>query len=145
MLSSHSPAPFGDTLARARASWVREMARRLEILGYQDYRRSDPLLLRWLVHGTTPIATLSSALGSSRQAARKTVGGLVDRHYAEVHVDGHDARRRTVTLSALGEVYARDVIAVLQELDRQVRATIEPDELRRAVSVLEAITAGFRT
>jgi len=42
---------FGDILALARQRWIRAMAQRLDALGFGDYRRSDPLVMRSLRSG----------------------------------------------------------------------------------------------
>ena len=86
---------FGDLLALARRSWVREMGSRLEQLGYRDYRRSDAAVLRLLWREPLAVGGLGSRLGISRQAARKLVATLEQRGYASAERDAADARRLT--------------------------------------------------
>src|SRR5579863_9270284 len=95
------PAPkilFGDLLAQARERWIREMAQRLGVLGFEGYRRSDPLAMRALGRGEVALGTLGTTFGVTRQAARKVVNGLVERDYAQVTISTQDSRRRLVTL-----------------------------------------------
>lgn len=140
---SDPPVLFGDVLALARERWVREMANRLAERGFHDYRRSDPLILRWLVPGTLPLGRLTTALGVSRQSARKVINGLVERDYARVHTDGTDSRRRNVELTAKGHDYARAVIEALFALNREIVAKVDPDQLEAALSVLGYVRDNF--
>jgi DNA-binding MarR family transcriptional regulator len=135
-----TPKLFGDLRALARGSWVREMAQRLETLGYHDYRRSDAAALRWLSHGRVPLSELTTPLGVSRQAARKVVDGLVERGYARVERDPDDARRLNVTLSESGEHYARAVIDVVSKLNSDLDARIDAYDLVVVKAVLRTVS-----
>jgi DNA-binding MarR family transcriptional regulator len=134
---------FGDLLALAREGWVREMARRLARAGFNDYRRSDALALRWLVHGPLPLATLTTALGVSRQATRKVVEGLVERGYARVNVDTSDSRRRNADLTPVGHDYAEAVIEVLAALNSELTIKVDPGDLDTARFVLTFVKDNF--
>jgi DNA-binding MarR family transcriptional regulator len=136
-------ALFGDVLALARESWIREMARRVARLGYHDYRRSDALALRWLVRGPFPLSTFTSALGVSRQAARKVVGGLVERDLALVNIDAGDSRRRIVQLTSRGRAYAGTVLEVLDSLNDELATKIDPDHLESTRFVLTFVKDNF--
>lgn len=135
-----TPKLFGDLLALARGSWVREMAQRLDALGYHDYRRSDAVTLRWLSHGRMPLSELAETLGVSRQAARKVVDGLVERGYARVERDSDDARRLNVRLNESGDAYARAVIEVVTELNNDVDARIDAYDLVVVKAVLRTVS-----
>lgn len=119
------------------------MATRLLALGFDDYRRSDALALRWLARGPTPLSALNATFGVSRQATRKVVDGLVDRDYAKVQPDPFDARRRTVELSKRGRQYASAVIATVRELNANVTSGVDPEHLTTALSVLSFVTERF--
>lgn len=134
------PTLVGDALARARESWVREMARRLELLGFGDYRRSDALAVRLLRHRPLTLGHFADRMGLSRQAARKVVTGLTARGYARVRVDESDARKRVATLTPRGEAYAEAVIEVARQLDRSLRRELDPRQLDAALSVLAFIS-----
>lgn len=136
-------APFGDVLALARESWVREMARRLAQLGFNDYRRSDALAVRWLVRGALPLSSFTRALGASRQAARKVVAGLVERDLALLLVDRNDTRRKNIVLTAEGRTYAHAVIDVVHALDETLVAKIDPAKLESARDVLAFVKDTF--
>ena len=138
--SQNPPKLFGDLLALARRGWVLEMSRRLDELGYPDYRRSDAILLRWLRHGPLPFSELAATLRVSRQAARKLVGGLTVRHFAVVERDRDDARRLNVALTKEGEDYARHVLDVVTALNAELDEYVDPYDLVVVKSVLRTVS-----
>jgi DNA-binding MarR family transcriptional regulator len=119
------------------------MALRLERLGFNDYRRSDALALRWLVHGVLPLSAFTKALGASRQAARKVAAGLVERDFALVNIDVNDSRRKNIELTAGGREYALNVIEVIHTLDDELTAKIDPVQLDSARDVLTFVKDTF--
>jgi DNA-binding MarR family transcriptional regulator len=130
---------FGDLLALARQSWVGEMARRLAGLGYTDYRRSDAAATRLLLRGPLPVGQLGTHLGVTRQAARKVADGLQQRGFATTRRDQRDARQLNVTLTPAGQDYARSVVGVIGELNREVGERADPAQLAAADAVLRAV------
>jgi len=130
--------PFGDLLALARQSWLGQMASRLTELGHADYRRSDAAAIRLLRRGPVPVGRLGTALGVTRQAARKVADGLCQRGYATIERDPDDARQLKVTLTAAGREYASAVVAVIEQLNREVMRRADPAELSAADAVLRA-------
>ncbi|MGA3354502.1 MAG: MarR family transcriptional regulator [Acidimicrobiales bacterium] len=139
---STAPQLFGDLLARARLSWVRQMASRLEGLGYSQYRRSDALVLRLLLCGPLPVGRLGSVLGVTRQAARKAVDGLALRGYARTERDAEDSRKLNVVLTPRGEAYARAVVEVIEALNRELSERLDPAQLSAAAAVLQTVITG---
>ena len=139
---SPDPEPkvlFGDILAMARERWIRAMAQRLSALGFEGYRRSDPLVMRSLRSGEVPLGSLAVTLGLTRQGARKVVSGLVERGYARVIPSTSDSRRRIVALTPEGRDYLSAVVATLRALNDEVVAHVDADRLAAAYSVLEFI------
>ena len=142
---SSPPYPFGDLLALARQSWVWQIADRLELHGYADYRRSDAAVLRLLSRTHPSISELGSMLGISRQAARKLADALERRGYARVETDQRDSRRLNVVLTGAGEAYAAAIVDVIHALNRELAARVDPEQLRAADAVLRAsLEAGAR-
>jgi len=132
--------PFGDLLALARQSWLGEMASRLARLGYDDYRRSDAAAVRLLRRrGPVPVGQLGTALGVTRQAARKAADALQQRGFATTRRDPRDSRQLNVALTPAGQDYARAVTAVIDELNREVARQMEPAQLAAADAVLRAV------
>lgn len=119
------------------------MAQRLEALGYLDYRRSDPLVMRTLRSGEVALGSLAATLGLTRQGARKVVNGLIDRDYAMVVPSPQDSRRRIVSLTPKGREYLSAVVATLRALNDEVTAQVDADQLAAAYSVLEFVKDAF--
>lgn len=139
---AHTSSPsylFGDLLALARLSWVRQMAARLGQLGYPDYRRSDAAALRLLRRGPVPVGRLGADLGITRQAARKIADGLEQREYARTERDERDSRMLNVILTPAGTAYAQAITEVVHALDREFRQRVDPAQLAAADAVLRAV------
>jgi DNA-binding MarR family transcriptional regulator len=130
---------FGDILAQARERWIRAMAQRLSAMGFEDYRRSDPLVMRSLRGGEVPLGSLAVTLGLTRQGARKVVSGLGERGYARVTSSTVDSRRRIVALTPRGREYLSAVVETLRALNDEVVANVDEEQLSAAYSVLEFI------
>jgi DNA-binding MarR family transcriptional regulator len=127
---------FGDLVALARQSWLGQMSSRLERLGYAGYRRGDAAVMRILRLGPQPVGRLGAGLGVTRQAARKVADALEQRGYATTERDSRDTRQLNVTLTPVGRDYARAVIAVIEELNREVAGRVSPAQLAAADAVL---------
>jgi DNA-binding MarR family transcriptional regulator len=142
---STAPYRFGDLLALARQSWITQMSGSLAALGYPDYRRSDTLVLRRLRRRPHSISQLGAVLGVSRQAGRKVVDGLERRGLATTERDEHDSRQMNVYLTPRGDAYAEAVIAVVDQLNEQLRQRVNRPDLATADRVLRAILADKHT
>jgi len=139
MTTESTPAyPFGDLVALARLSWVTEVTSRLERLGYAGFRRGDAAVMRVLWQGPLPVGRLAAVLGVTRQAGRKIADALEQRGYATTERDSRDTRQLNVTLTAVGRDYARAVITVTEELNREVAGRVSPAQLAAADTVLRA-------
>jgi DNA-binding MarR family transcriptional regulator len=135
---SNGTYPFGDVLALARQSWLGQMSSRLARLGYADYRRSDAAATRMLLRGPHAVGQLGLVLGVTRQAAKKVADGLQQRGYVTIQRDPRDSRQLNVTLTPAGYDYARAVVAVIEELNREVCRLFSPAQLAAADAVLRA-------
>jgi DNA-binding MarR family transcriptional regulator len=131
--------PFGDLLALARQSWLGAMAGGLAARGYAEYRRTDAATVRLLWRGPVSIGQLGTALGVTRQAARKVADGLEQRGFASTERDEHDARQLNVVLTPAGRDYAIAVITVIAELNHEVAKRTDPAQLAAADAVLRAV------
>jgi DNA-binding MarR family transcriptional regulator len=130
---------FGDVLALARQSWLRQMSQRLAERGYHDYRRSDAAATRLLQRGPVPVGRLGIVLGVTRQAARKVAGGLEQRGFATIERDPSDARQLSVALTPAGYAFTDAVVAVIEELNREVARRADPAQLAAADAVLRLV------
>jgi DNA-binding MarR family transcriptional regulator len=130
---------FGDLLALARRSWIRQVRTAVENAGFEGYRQSDSIVLRLLLRRPLAIGQLGVGIGITRQAARKVADAMVDRGYAEFEADPEDARRTLVVLTKQGRAYARAVAKVQNALNAQMTDRVSRDDLRAADSVLRAV------
>jgi len=96
----------------ARASWVREMALRLERLVSMTIAAAtlSPSLARSRRSPTQRVHEGSGRLASS---GTKVAAGLVERDFALVNIDVNDSRRKNIELTAGGREYALNVIEVI--------------------------------
>jgi len=140
--TSGPPYLFGDLLALARLSWVRQMADRLGRLGYADYRRSDAGALRMLYRGPVSVGRLGTAAGVTRQAARTVLDGLEQRGFVRTERDAQDSRVLNVILTPVGTAYARAVFEVIYALNREFCERVDPAHLATADTVLRAVIEG---
>jgi DNA-binding MarR family transcriptional regulator len=129
---------FGDLLALARQSWVRQMAAGLAARGYDDYRQSDAAVMRILYRRPLPVGRLALVLGVTRQAARKVAEGLEQRDLARTERDSDDSRKLNVVLTPVGKAYAQAVTAVLHALNRELAQRVDAGQLTAADAVLRA-------
>ncbi|HXC82270.1 MAG TPA: MarR family winged helix-turn-helix transcriptional regulator, partial [Trebonia sp.] len=70
--------------------------------------------------------------------ARKVADGLEQRGYATTERDARDSRQLNVTLTTVGRDYARAVIDVTEELNREIAERVSPAQLAAADTVLRA-------
>ena len=138
MASDATPYRFGDLLALARRSWTLAMARELEARGYGNYRVSDAASMRLLLAGPLNVGRLASALGVTRQGARKVARGLEERQFAITQADPEDARRTDVVLTAAGALYAHAIVEVIASLNTQLAGQVDAAALVAADTVLRA-------
>jgi DNA-binding MarR family transcriptional regulator len=129
---------FSDMVGLARQSWLGEVTSRLEALGFAGFRRGDSAVLRVLRREPLPVGRLGAVLGVTRQAARKIADALEQRGYATIERDSRDARQLNVILTPAGREYARAVITVTRDLNREVAERVSPDQLAAADAVLRA-------
>ncbi len=133
------PYRFGDVLAVARRSWVRQMHARMREAGFDGYRQTDAWLLRLLSQQPWAIGELGGTVGVTRQAARKLADGMVERGYVQFSSDPHDARRTLVVLTRKGRKYARAVAAAQDGLNDAIRNRVSFKDLAITDSVLRAV------
>ena len=123
----------------ARQSWVDQMATMLAELGFKGYRRTDAAVMRMLIRAPVPIGRLGASLGVTRQAARKIVAGLEQRRYVRTERGQHDSRQLNAELTPLGEEYARAVVTVIDELNREISLRVTHEHMVGADAVFRAV------
>jgi DNA-binding MarR family transcriptional regulator len=138
-MNANPPYRFGNLLARARRSWIEQIAERMAEAGFPGYRRTDAAILGALLHGPLAIGQLGEALRVSRQAARQLADGLVERGYASFGTDPADSRRTLVVLTPSGRAYGRAIWAAQDALNEALRSRVSEAELAAADAVLRAV------
>ncbi len=138
-MNANPPYRFGNLLARARRSWVKQIAERMAEAGFPDYRLTDAGILGLLLRGPLAIGQLGEALQVSRQAARQMADGLVERGYASFGTDRADTRRTLVVLTPSGQAYGRAIWAAQDALNEVVRSRVSEADLAAADAVLRAV------
>jgi DNA-binding MarR family transcriptional regulator len=138
-MNANPPYRFGNLLARARRSWIEQIAERMQEAGFPGYRRTDAAIFGILLHGPLAIGQLGEALGVSRQAARQLADGLVERGYAGFGTDQADSRRTLVVLTPSGHVYGRAIWAAQDALNELLRSRVSDADLAAADAVLRAV------
>ena len=133
---------FGDLLAVARLSWVREMASELEARGFPGYRVSDASSVRFLFVAPRSVGELGELLRVTRQAARKAATKLEGRGYTTIAPDPDDARKLNVTLTETGRAYGLAMVEVIASLNRALARRVTPEQLQAADAVLRAVIDG---
>ena len=121
------------------------MANELHAMGYDDYRRRDAAAVRNLRRGPMSIGRLGSALGVTRQAARKVADGLERRGFATLTRDGEDARQTKVSLTNDGEAYATAVARVIEQMNSDLASSVDVTDLAAADAVLRAVLTDEHT
>jgi DNA-binding MarR family transcriptional regulator len=94
-----------------------ELARR----GHPDVRPTHGFALQAVGPRGATAGELATRLGVSKQAAGKTVDGLVSLGYVERTADARDARRKTVVVTPAG----REVLRLSAEIFERLRAEWE--------------------
>jgi DNA-binding MarR family transcriptional regulator len=135
---STPPYAFGDLLALARLSWLREMSGRLGEFGFTGFRRGDSAVMRLLADGPTPLGRVGTSLGVSRQAARKAVHRLEREGFVRTTRDSEDARVILVAITHLGARYAAALAEVIASLNRELAERVSRAQLESADAVLRA-------
>jgi DNA-binding MarR family transcriptional regulator len=133
---------FGNLLARARRSWIEQIAERMQEAGFPGYRRTDAAILGFLLQRPLAIGQLGEALRVSRQASRQLADGLAERGYARFGTDQADARRTLVVLTPSGRAYGRAIWAAQAALNEMVRSRVSEADLAAADAVLRAVFPG---
>jgi DNA-binding MarR family transcriptional regulator len=109
--------------------------------GFEPFRPGDGAWVRILAAQPCTIGEVAELIGISRQAATKAADSLERRGYATRVLDGDDRRRVILVLTDLGAGYAGAIADVVSEIDADVVANVDPDDLDAAYRVLAAVTS----
>ncbi|WP_018332552.1 MarR family winged helix-turn-helix transcriptional regulator [Actinomycetospora chiangmaiensis] len=91
---------------------VEQAQEQLEQHGHPGVRPVHEFALRAVAEGAGTTSELARELGVTKQAAAKTVAFLLERGYLDQGHDAHDARRKTLAVTQLGN----DLLTLGQQL-----------------------------
>lgn len=114
-----------------------ELARR----GHPDVRPVHGFALQAVGAGGATAGELGARLGVSKQAAGKTVDGLVGQGYVARAVDPADARRKIVTLTARGRELLDLSGTIFERLRHERAERIGTERWRELEAALRLLTA----
>jgi DNA-binding MarR family transcriptional regulator len=120
---------------------------RLAALGWRDVRPSFGFVLLAARDEPVTITQVAALMGTSKQAASKLTGAIVDAGYLEAAPTRADSRERPVRLSRRGARLLRDVEAVYAELEAEwadILGSAGLTRLRRDLTKAVAASHGGR-
>jgi DNA-binding MarR family transcriptional regulator len=110
--------------------------------GHPDVRPAHGFALQAIATGPVTGSEVAGRLGVTKQAAGKTIDGLVERGYAERTADPADARRRLVVLTPQGREVLTISAEVLERRRAQWAARIGPARFADLEAGLRVMTNG---
>jgi DNA-binding MarR family transcriptional regulator len=143
--SQSEPAPLGPLGPALRKAWVayqRRIDEAMAAAGFTDRHFPDGRVLRLCRdHAGTTISEIGRALGITRQAAAKVVGGLRDRGYVAVEPSPDSGREKTVALTSRALEYLAVHRDATRAIDRQLRRHLGADGVASLAILLQALGA----
>jgi DNA-binding MarR family transcriptional regulator len=109
--------PLARLVAMAYRSLVDDLHRRLRDRGWSDVRPSFGFVLLAAREQPVTSTELAALMETTKQAASRLAGDMVEAGYLVQVAGGGDARRRPLTLSGRGRRLLRDVEAIYRELE----------------------------
>ncbi len=112
----------------------------LAVRGHPDLRPMHGFVMQAIGSGGTTAADLGRALGVSKQAAGKTLDGLVRSGYVERGDDPADARRKVMRLTDRGIDALEQSGQIFDELRTRWAESMGEDRVRALEDDLRAVT-----
>ncbi|MGZ4610818.1 MAG: MarR family winged helix-turn-helix transcriptional regulator [Actinomycetes bacterium] len=136
LAAEHPDVPLARLFAMAYRHLVVGLHERLAARGWQDVRPSYGYVLLACRDRPTTSGELASLLGVSKQAASKTVDGMVDAGLVRRGAAPEDSRAKLVALTARG----RRLLATVEEIYVELESEMADVVGRRTV---EAVRSGL--
>lgn len=143
-MKSSSPAEgisLPVLLRHARTAYGSSMRSALDAAGYDDIPRNGLYVIGGLAleDDEHPLSSVITELNISKQAAGQLVDTLVTRGYLNRSVDTVDRRKLKVGLTERGRAAAAVMVAARMQIDGELLARVEPQDLDAARRVLMAL------
>jgi DNA-binding MarR family transcriptional regulator len=128
-------------LRGARGAYGNTIAAMLVASGFEDLPRNGPFVLGGMANHGGSAVDMIRGLGVSRQAASQLIDVLVLRGYLDRQINPYDRRRLDIELTERGRAAAAVIRAAVEEIDRQLTATLSATELAGLRAGLAALAA----
>lgn len=136
----------GPALARLLIGGFREMVdlatSELTKRGHPDVRANHEFAMRAIEAGAGSAAELAGRLGTTKQAAAKTIATLEARGYVAREVDPADARRKSLLLTPHGHDMLAQGQAILDDVRRIWAERIGEERFAETENVLRELFGG---
>lgn len=139
------PSDIPVLLRAARGAYSQAIAAMLAAAKFDDLPRNGPFVLGGMANHGGSAVEMIKGLGVTRQAASQLIDTLVVRGYLDRQVNNDDRRRMDIELTERGRAAAAVVRAAVENVDRELTATLSATELaglRAGLAALATIRAG---
>lgn len=128
------------TLMRAaRGAYASSIRAQLRSIGLDDLPRNGAFILAGIDAKGGLRQDLPSGLGVTKQAVSQVIDTLVRRGYLERGADTEDRRRITLELTERGQEASLAVRRGVEDVDRQLRERVSPEQVEAMRSALLAL------
>lgn len=134
-------AVLASSLLQAFDVMTAEVRRVLVQHGHAGATSSHHYAMEAIDRGATDASALGRALGTSRQAAAKTIRSLEQLGYVTRGADENDARRRPLEVTARGHEMTELGAAAYEQIRLRLEASEGADRLETVEQVLRSIAA----
>lgn len=142
MTANRRDIPLARLFAMAYRDLIDALHERLADRGWQDVRPAFGFVLLAARDQPITITQVATLMGTTKQAASKLAGSIVDAGYLERSASSGDSRERPLRLSSRGARLLADVEKTYEELEAQWAKTIGASALSRLRRDLtKAVTA----
>lgn len=128
-------------LRHARSTYGTAMRHALAEAGCDDVPGNGLYVIGGLALGQSPLSSIISDLGMSKQAAGQLVDTLVLRGYLERTVDAADRRRLNIALTKRGRAAASAQTAARRQIDAELELQVGADHVQHTRATLAALIA----
>jgi DNA-binding MarR family transcriptional regulator len=138
------PSDIPVLLRAARGAYRHTIAAMLAAAEFDDLPRNGPFVLGGMANHGGSAVEMIKGLGVTRQAASQLIDTLVVRGYLARQINTDDRRRMDIELTERGRAAAAVVRAAVENVDRQLTASLSATELaglRAGLAALATIRA----
>ncbi len=135
----YEEVPLPALLYATRGTYTEAIRRAQAKVGCGDVPALGEFILNAMEWTGASLEAVVRFMGVTKQAVSQSVDMLVDRGYLERGRDPSDRRRMTLSLTDRGHAAGVAGRAAIEQVDRQLRARVGPESIRRARATLVAL------